>query len=545
MPLLGGSVTATARLADIGVEGVHLGRDAVALTRTYQRLRDEGTGTLTERTEQIFAEIDPAMARISERLDRIREERDQVTRALLPPALVSAVEETDRDLEEIDELAATYDDLSVFLPEFLGFDGPRTYLVLAQNNAELMPTGGLISVYGVITIEDGRIVEKRFEDAVSFGGRWLEQTGAYIEPPAPLRHYLLKDMSWNLAVSNWSPHFPTAAQEAERFFQLAGGRPVDGVIAINVYTIQELLSVTGPITVEPYGVTVSAENALDVIEEHTRTAQEPEADRKAFVGALAEELLGRLTRASPDRWTPLLDALQRLRDQRQLLFFSHDRDQQMLAHRLDLDGALEEPDGDYFMLVDASVNSTKLNIALEQRIDLQVRLDALGAAYHLASVSYHNDLPAWSEGRDALLVRRLMLGGQYGGYVRLLAPRPSRLESLTLAGLEAGPEEISTERGKTVFGRFFSLGSGEQTGLVFRYATLWTVRAEDGQLVYSLYLQKQPGTDAIPLSLHISLPDGARLRSATLDGAPIDSLAPIETDLAEDRELIVRYQLEQ
>jgi len=112
-----------------------------------------------------------------------------------------------------------------------------------------MPTGGLISVYGIITIEDGRIVEKRFEDAVSFGGRWLEQTGAYIEPPAPLRHYLLKDMSWNLAVSNWSPHFPTAAQEAERFFQLAGGRPVDGVIAINVYTIQELLSVTGPITV--------------------------------------------------------------------------------------------------------------------------------------------------------------------------------------------------------------------------------------------------------------------------------------------------------
>ena len=543
LPLVGGSLQATVGLAEIGLEGALLGRDAVAVSRTYQRRRDRGQGSLTEQANELLAEIDPSMATIRERLSLIHEERLEVTAALLPPALAAAVRELDDDLAELDELVRTYDDLSAFIPDFLGFNGPRTYLVLAQNNAELLPTGGLISVYGVITIEDGRIVEKHFGDAVAYGGRWLERSGAYIEPPPPLRRYLLKDVSWNFALSNWSPHFPSAAREAERFFRLAGGPPVDGVIAINVRTIEELLRVTGPVRVESYEVMVSADNALEVIEEHTRSALEPEQDRKAFVGLLAEELLSRLMRASAQQWTPLVEALERLRDQRQLLFFSDHPGLQERVRSLGLDGALEQPDGDYVMLVDASVHSTKLNIVLEQRIDLTVQIDALGGAHHRLSVTYHNDLPAWSQGRDPDLVRRLMLSGRYGGYVRLLAPGGSRVQSVALAGREVGPEAIETERSKAVFGRYFALRSGEQAELAFGYTTPAVARPEGELLVYRLYLQKQPGTDAIPVGLQIILPAGARLHSADLDGRPVASVTRVETDLAEDRELVVRYRL--
>ncbi len=544
LPLIGQSLQATVELTDIGIEGVQVGRAAIEMTRSYQEMRDTGTGTLPERTDMILAEMDPSMATLEERLDRIREKRDRLTGAALPPALVGAVQEMDRDLEELRELGDTYDALSAFLPDFLGFNGPRTYLLLAQNNAELLPTGGLISVYGLITVVDGRVQEKRFEDAVGYGGRWMEGGGAYIEPPAPLERYLLKDFSWNLSVSNWSPHYPTSAQEAERFFRLAGGPPVDGVIAINVHTIEELLRVTGPITVEPYGVTVTAENALEVIEENTRSAQEAETERKAFVGVLAEELLSSLMHVSADQWTPLIETLQRLRDQRHILFFTHDEKMQSLTRRLGLDGALQSPDGDYLMLVDASVNSTKLNIVLDQRVDLTVRIDGFGSAHHRAAISYRNDLPAWSQGRDALLVQRLMLGGLYGGYVRLFTPLGSQPESVTLSGREVGPEEIGTEQDKTVFGRFFALPSGQATELVIQYTTPFAVQSEDDVLEYRLYLQKQPGTGAIPVSIALVLPDGARLDSATLDGVPLQSADRIETDLEVDRELTVRYRLD-
>ncbi|MBI4570683.1 MAG: DUF4012 domain-containing protein, partial [Chloroflexi bacterium] len=324
---------------------------------------------------------------------------------------------------------------------------------------------------------------------------------------------------------------------------LAGGEPVDGVIAINVHTIEELLRVTGPVTVESYGVTVTPENALDTIEEHTRTAQEPEGDRKAFAGVLAEELLSRLTHLPPDQWTPLLEALQRLRDGRQLLFFSDTRDMEMLAHRLGIDGALVDPQGDYLILVDASVNSTKLNIAIDQRIDVAVRLDREGTARHEVAVSYHNDLPAWSQGRDPLFVQRLMLDGLYGGYARLLAPYSSRLERVAIDGREVGPEEWSMERGKSVFGRFFSLPSGARATLAFSYATPYTTSADGEEHIYRLYLQKQPGTGAIPLTARIALPEGARLRSVALDGEELDAGGVSETDLAHDREIVVRYEL--
>jgi hypothetical protein len=98
----------------------------------------------------------------------------------------------------------------------------------------------------------------------------------------------------------------------------------------------------------------------------------------------------------------------------------------MLGNRLGLAGALEARDGDYFMLVDASVNSTKLNIVLDQRIDLTIGLDAQGNAEHEATVTYRNNLPIWAQGRDPQLVRRLMLDGLYGGYVRLLVPPGSQ-----------------------------------------------------------------------------------------------------------------------
>lgn len=543
-PMVGGSLSATVRLTDVGLDGVRLGREAARMARTFQRLRQEPGAPLTERTEEILQELNPSMTAIEEQLQRLSTTRAKLAGAVLPPSLVSTVEELDRDLAEMAELTATYDALSAFLPDFLGFRGPRTYLVLAQNNAELLPTGGLISVYGTITVQDGRILEKRFEDAVSFGGRWLERTHAYVEPPTPLKRYLLRDYSWNFAVSNWSPDFPTAAQDAERFFQLAGGRQVDGVIAINVDTIEQLLTVTGPITVDGYDVTVTAGNALDVIEAHTRTALEPDIDRKAFVGVLAEELLSRLTRLPPERWTAMLKALQRMRDQRQLLLFSHRPEVERLAYRLDIDGALKHPESDYLMLVDASVNSTKLNIVLEQRLDLAVQIDTTGAAHHELTISYRNTLPAWSQGRDPVLVRRLMLGGLYGGYVRLLAPSATRLESVTLGGEEAGAEEVASVQGKTVIGRFFALPSGQSTTVVFQYTTPAIVRRVGGVLEYRLYLQKQPGTGPIPVRLRVALPAGAEIESTEIAGLQVESAAQVETDLSQDRELIVRYRLE-
>ncbi|MGB6838386.1 MAG: DUF4012 domain-containing protein [Dehalococcoidia bacterium] len=544
LPVLGDQTTGARELARVGVDGADIGLEGVQAARAYREVRNEGSGTLTEKALVVLERTQPHMTAVRDLLTGMVERRRHLDGLSLLTPLTSAAQELDQDIEELADLVETYEETAAFVPDFLGFHGPRTYLVLAQNNAELLPTGGLISVYGVITLRDGCIEEMEFHDAIDFGQQWQARTSDYVEPPAPLKTYLLKYWSWNLSVSNWSPHFPTAAYHAQAFFQRGGGHPVDGVIAINVTTLEELLRVTGPVRIEEYGVTVTAENALDVTEELTRTALEPGTDRKAFVAFLADELVRRLMEAQPSQWSSLVEAVQRLRDEKNLLYYSNDRQVQEMVERMELDGGLRPSPGDYLMLVEASVNSTKLNIAIDQEVRMYVQLDALGNAHSQLEVSYVNNVARWERGRDPLLVKRLMLDGMYGGYLRLLAPAGSRLLGVWDGQTEVGAEEVSREQDKQVFGRFFALPRETSKRLTFRYLSPGVVLANGSLHEYRLLIQKQPGAAAHPFTLSIALPKGAELIRAELDGEELRALEDIETDLRQNRELVVYYRLE-
>ena len=438
------------------------------------------------------------------------------------------------------ELVQDYRRARELVPSLLGFSGPRTYLVLAQNNAELLPTGGLISVYGLITVREGRIEEMFFEDAIAFGDRWMK-AGNYEEPPAPLANYLLKGWSWNLALANWSPDFPTTARQAQWFFEAGGGRPVDGVIGINVTTLEKLLGVTGPVDVPEYEVRVTSENALDIIEAHTRSPAHPGDDRKAIVGLIANDVLKRVLDAGPSQWSSLLDTLQEVGDGKDLLIYLDDADEQRLVREMGWEGGLRDGPGDYVMVVDASVNSTKLNIAMEQSLHLEVTLDELGNAHHRVTLGYVNNLPRWQEGRDPELVRRLMLGGTYGGYVRLLTPLGSRLAAVTEGGRNIGLEEISEEGGKTVFGRFFALPSGREKALQIEYVATTIVDVGPDRWEYRLFIQKQPGQQALRATVRVVPPEGMKISSvlANSDARPpgSDIVLVLERDWALEFEL--------
>jgi len=543
LPWAGDQLRTAQGLLAMGVEAGQVGRLGVEAAREYQEVRDLEAGPLSGRARTIIDRTRGHMTAVAEYVKVITARQEALPDGGLLPPLASAVRLAREDTAEVEKLVRSYRDAAEFLPRFLGFERPRTYFVLAQNNAELLPTGGLISVYGLMTLRDGHVEEMFFEDAIAFGERWQKRTGQYVEPPAPLKDYLLKDWSWNLTLANWSPDFPTAARQALAFLELGGGtREVDGVLAINVATLEELLGVTGPVEVPEYGVTVDQANALEVTEALTRSPLEPGSDRKAFVALLAEQVLERLMETPPSGWSDLLDTLERLRDSKNVLFYSDQPELQAPATRMGLDGSLGQPEGDYLMLVDASVNGTKLNIVLHQEVSLTAELDELGNARVHVDVHYRNDLPAWERGRDPVLVERLMLGGMYGGYLRLFAARGARLLEARQDGVPAGVDESGEEIGHGVFGRFFAVPSGEVRSLSFDYLAPAVVRIESGVHEYRLSLQRQPGTAAVPWRLRVVPPEGARVLSVELDGeARHASAIDLSTDMGRDREVVVRY----
>jgi len=68
------------------------------------------------------------------------------------------------------------------LPYLLGFDAPRTYLILAQDNHELRATGGIIRGVGVMEVEQGRVTRVSFQDSYT-----VDDPSKPSPPLAPLR----------------------------------------------------------------------------------------------------------------------------------------------------------------------------------------------------------------------------------------------------------------------------------------------------------------------------------------------------------------------
>ena len=115
------------------------------------------------------------------------------------------------------------------LPAFAGDDGPRRYLVLSANPAELRGTGGIWGAYAIITMRDGRATLSGAAPTKDLP----DVTNDEIDGVDP--HYRELYDAFGGAASwqnmNMTPDFPTAARAALANVAAGGGPDLDGVVA--------------------------------------------------------------------------------------------------------------------------------------------------------------------------------------------------------------------------------------------------------------------------------------------------------------------------
>ena len=129
------------------------------------------------------------------------------------------------------------------LPPLLGADGPRSYMVTFQNEAELRGTGGLPGAFAILHADNGKLSFERFES---------DSELCCVQSGLDLGHEF--DVLWSggppalYANSNESPHFPYAARIWTAMWQRKTGQHLDGAITLDPTTLGYLLAVTGPAT---------------------------------------------------------------------------------------------------------------------------------------------------------------------------------------------------------------------------------------------------------------------------------------------------------
>jgi hypothetical protein len=223
----------------------------------------------------------------------------------------------------------------------LGADGPRTYLVLFQNLAEVRATGGVAGAFAVIRADRGR-VEIVGQGSASADLRTFEAPVLRLDPA--MRHLYSDRLGKFPADVNFTPHFPTAAKLAREMYRRRTGVTVDGVLATDPVALSYLLRATGPVQL-PSGDTLTAANAVRRLlsDVYARLPSSPEQD--AYFAGAARAAFGALTGGRVDPVAAISGLTRAAEEHRLLLWSAHESEQDLLTGTV-LEGALPDHDED-------------------------------------------------------------------------------------------------------------------------------------------------------------------------------------------------------
>ncbi|MEH0983018.1 DUF4012 domain-containing protein [Micromonospora sp. CPCC 205556] len=251
------------------------------------------------------------------------------------------------------------------LPPLLGADGPRTYLLVSQNLAELRATGGMFGAYAVIRAENGRVrMEKQGTSA---------QIGRLKRPLSvdPEVRALWADLPGTYPADvNLTPHFPTAAKLYRDMYRRHAGGTVDGVLAVDPVVLSYLLQATGPVRV-PGGTTLTGDRVVRTLLSDAYQKLDGGGQDAFFAASAAAVFDAFLTKNVNHR--ALLSAFDRSITERRILFWSARPEEQQTLGDSRLAGAL--PDKESAPSVGVYLNDgsgAKLGYYLRQSATLTV-----------------------------------------------------------------------------------------------------------------------------------------------------------------------------
>ncbi len=272
----------------------------------------------------------------------------------------------------------------VALPVLLGTDGPRTWLVAVQNDAEARGTGGLLSAYAVVAVRDGRLTPQESGTTNDlFNSPAISVAGI----PRDTQQLWGADQLGRWWGMNLDRHFPYAGLLMHR------GSPasVDDVITIDPRVVAGLLSVTGPITAA--GVTVDEDNAEAFF---TRDIYEqfPNPTRKdAVTVALIDQMMRKLAGGELNP-VALWDALAAPASQGRLLTYSSDPKVQKALERMPTAGLVPTTPGPWASIAVNDFGGSKMSAYLDTSVTFSTAAFCADPAPSSLTVTLTNDAPA-------------------------------------------------------------------------------------------------------------------------------------------------------
>jgi hypothetical protein len=212
------------------------------------------------------------------------------------------------------------------LPVMLGSVGPREYLLMFQNPAELRATGGIAGAIALLTTDAGQM---QLAKQVS-SSEYTHYDSPVLELPLETRGIYGDITGQYIQDVNLTPNFVQSAELAQEMWRLQFGSEVDGVLSIDPVALSYLLRATGPITL-PTGDVLSSENAVQLLLSDVY-ARYPDTDvQDAFFAAAAGSVFSAVAGGSAEPIALITALAQAGEEHRVLIWNSDDAEQAVLA----------------------------------------------------------------------------------------------------------------------------------------------------------------------------------------------------------------------
>lgn len=528
LPWLGHQVGVADTLAAIGYEGSSAGAEMAQLLASA----DSASGD--DRVNQLLRLSRPHLDAALVSLTTVtRLAADLRAEGLLPP-LAGAVTELKallNPLAPVLERSQSMLDLERYL-----FSTQHRFLLVSQNSAELRPTGGFMGTYGLVEFGPDGFELTTFTDVYQLPRDTLDLP-LPIRGPVGYSHFSFQD-------SNWWIDFPTSAKVMNQFWQNLKQPKVDGIVAIDIPTIRDLLKIFGPITVPESTVPLTADNVLEqltyVIEfENGGPGTDKTLKKKKAALSFAAELLRQITHLSNEQFLPTLNSLAASTNEKHVQLSFNDATAQAALVDLGWGGAIDPPAGttDLLAVSNGVIKASKANIGVTKTIDYTVALKADGSADTTTKLGYKKS------SLQLLGVPRQWMGN----YVRV-----HRGVGTTEAAGSTAFETLEDAMGLPTFGHYFRLEPSAEANLVLRSAVPQAVRPADGDTWhYQLLLVKQADLTNTSATVTVTAPAGWKVSGSAasfrVNGTAVPTTAnpgsvsvktPLKQDLVLDVTLV-------
>lgn len=477
---LGDNLISLATLSTDSAQNTILGIQAL-----YQSLKSI-SGELNDSPESYFDLAKSYLASADEDSSKAQALiNSQDFKSNLPTILKLAVNNLSERLLLYSNLIKKSRALSVLMPEIVALDGSKNYLVLLQNNMELRPTGGFIGSFAKVSFENGKLKKLEVNDTYAIDG----QLKMHVEPPKEIKDDL-DQKDYFLRDSNWEPDFPTAARQAEWFYTKETGERVEGVVALDISAIEDMLSVVAPLDLADYNEKIDSTNLFEKAISHAELNFFPGTQaKKSFLTALTSGLFNKLFFLPNQNWPGIVTSLGKSLERKHMSIYLDNPS--LFSYLISQNWAAVLPRGnidnssfDFLAPVEANLGANKANYYLDRSYNLETVIGKDGEVSHRLRIAYTNRSPS-----------NAFPAGKYKNRMRVYLPTGTKLTRALW-----GEKEITTDvsgfvdYGRTGYSLLLELLPKEQKTLVLDYQTPLKLEFKDGKAIYRLDVVKQAGT---------------------------------------------------